>query len=217
MIRAFTIQSVKQQKAWGTRPADSLDEADAIRYATCFPEEIALIFLEAKLPHKDGSEIIKDISLVRAENSFKICAMTEKPTTDTLANYLKVGVDDFIAKPFSEKTLKTKIEELDKRKYCSPKNINKMISLTNPRGEISEIELVNLSGSLFKFKSPIFFENTPYLDLTISFSDVLLGKESKPSQYIFKIAQMMEERDSYVYYTKIIGAPDQLLQVLYHS
>lgn len=74
--------------------------------------EVDLILLDIMMPHKDGWTLCKEI---RSFSKVPIIILTAKEETTDKVRGLKLGADDYLAKPFEEIELLARIEAVFRR------------------------------------------------------------------------------------------------------
>lgn len=93
----FAVQTVRDGEA-------ALDEV-----ATAPPD---LIVLDLSLPGVDGFEVIRRI---RRENQTPIIVLTAQADEDDIMRAFRLGVDDYVTKPFSVRQLAARVEAVLRR------------------------------------------------------------------------------------------------------
>ena len=71
-----------------------------------------LVLLDIKMPGLDGYEVCSLIRKDTASKNVKILAMSGIMDEEGAKKIMKLGADDYLAKPFGNQTLKKKVEEL---------------------------------------------------------------------------------------------------------
>ncbi len=79
-----------------------------------------VVILDLMLPGKSGEEVCKDIRRKGIETP--ILMMTAKDTTEDVIQGLKIGADDYLAKPFAFEELVARLHALTRRKPHLEKN-----------------------------------------------------------------------------------------------
>lgn len=91
-----------------------LEAEDGVRACEIFFEEkdIQLILLDVMMPKMDGFEVVREI---RQYSKVPIIMLTAKAEEQDELNGFKLGVDEYITKPFSPKILLARVENILKR------------------------------------------------------------------------------------------------------
>ncbi|MHC4605759.1 MAG: response regulator [Planctomycetota bacterium] len=82
---------------------ESVGDGDAALERIQAEESIGVVFLELKLPGRDGVEILKEIKRIRPE--MEVVIITAHGRVDNAVECMKLGARDFITKPFSKEKL----------------------------------------------------------------------------------------------------------------
>lgn len=77
--------------------------------------QVHLVILDVMLPGKDGFQVCHEIR--KAKPRLPVIMLTAKTSEDDIVNGLKLGADDYIAKPFSLRILLTRVENLLNRDF----------------------------------------------------------------------------------------------------
>lgn len=97
-----------------------LDSQDGVQALKVIKQaEIDLILLDIMMPHMDGWTLCQEI---RRFSTIPIIILTAKEETADKVKGLKIGADDYLAKPFEEMELIARIEALFRR--VSPLHAN---------------------------------------------------------------------------------------------
>ena len=105
-------------------------------------KEIALALIDIHMSVMDGVELTKKIQKISAERIPIIFITAYLKDEVELENYYKIGVVDFIHKPFRKNILLSKVEvflELNRQKQKIKEQKNEIQS------QVNELEIVNLS------------------------------------------------------------------------
>ncbi|MGE7906671.1 response regulator transcription factor [Peribacillus sp. NPDC094092] len=70
------------------------------------------LILDGVMPILDGIEVLKNVKHSSNAKLFTVLMLTGRKSTDDMANALKHGADDYVAKPFSISELQARIERL---------------------------------------------------------------------------------------------------------
>jgi DNA-binding response OmpR family regulator len=93
-----------------------------------------LLVADLRLPDIDGMEVIKQIKAEKPET--EVIVITGYGTTATAVEAMKLGVHDFLPKPFSEDQIKTAIEEALKE------HVEKPVETAIKKAETEEEKLI---------------------------------------------------------------------------
>lgn len=74
--------------------------------------QIDVIFLDVRMPRRDGISVLKDIKADRLTKKSKIIMVTGVSEKDSVEDSMVAGADDYIVKPVDGDVLKTKLEKL---------------------------------------------------------------------------------------------------------
>ena len=74
---------------------------------TLSQHEFSLILLDLMLPGKTGEEVLGEL---RADSTVPVIVLTARTDKETTVNLLRLGADDYIAKPFDNNELLARIE-----------------------------------------------------------------------------------------------------------
>ena len=86
------------------------DGADAV--SICQAERPALLFLDLLMPKMDGYAVCRELKSSAATRDIKIVMLTAMTQESNRRTAMKLGVDDFVTKPFSPMALAAKLEEI---------------------------------------------------------------------------------------------------------
>lgn len=132
--------------------------------------DFSLILLDLMLPGKTGEEVLEEI---RKTSSVPIIVLTARTDKETTVNLLRLGADDYIAKPFDNAELLARIDVQLRRAtpLQQAKNFYKEISLdadgydvANTSGEKAglskrEFEILHL---MMQYPQKVFTKNNLY-------------------------------------------------------
>ncbi len=107
-ILTFTLEGL------GYDTSQAFDGTEAFERA--IEEQPDLILLDIMLPTKDGYEVFKELKDDRATNQIPIIFVSALGNTSEKIVGLRMGADDYIAKPFSSKELEMRVVTLLKRR-----------------------------------------------------------------------------------------------------
>ena len=94
----------------GFETVEASDAASAIdRLATCRPD---MICLDLVLPDSSGYDICEFIRKSPEHSATPVLMMSERSYPEDRAHAAEAGADAFLAKPFTEKMLRERVEEL---------------------------------------------------------------------------------------------------------
>ena len=111
-IRLITQQTLE---AFGYRVLTASNGAEAVALYAKQPQQIAIVLTDMMMPVMDGAAIIRVLKTINP--AVKIIAASGIDSQENLANATKVEVQDFLAKPYTAKTLLKLIREvLDREK-----------------------------------------------------------------------------------------------------
>lgn len=79
----------------------------AIRYLLC--ERPDLILLDIQMAHKDGIETLKEIRSMKNGADIPVIMLTSKNDKETIIQSSRLGIDDYVLKPFDSKQLSERI------------------------------------------------------------------------------------------------------------
>jgi len=101
-------------EAEGFRTRTFSDGTDALKSLTVQPAD--LIILDIKMPRMDGMEVL---SRLRAQSQVPVIFLTSKDDEVDEVLGLRMGADDYIKKPFSQRLLVERIRALLRREEMS--------------------------------------------------------------------------------------------------
>ncbi len=103
------VKDFLSKEGFNVMEASDGDEAVDIFYEN---QDIALIILDVMMPRMDGWEVCKEI---REYSKVPIIMLTARDSENDELNSFNLGVDEFIAKPFSPKILVARVQALLRR------------------------------------------------------------------------------------------------------
>ena len=90
-----------------------------------FPQDsFSLILLDLMLPGKTGEQVLEEI---RINSSVPVIVLTARTDKDTTVNLLRLGADDYIAKPFDNNELLARIEVQLRRSVRQAPNVGQTL------------------------------------------------------------------------------------------
>ena len=107
------LRHVLQSREYPTRVA--LNGIEGLMASMDQAELPSLILLDMLLPEMNGIEICRRLRRETSTREIPIIMVTAKASEADFANALAVGVDDYITKPFSVRTLLERVDILLKR------------------------------------------------------------------------------------------------------
>ena len=122
-------------------PTAAYSGTEALLYCEKLSQDgFSLVLLDLMLPGKTGEEVLEEI---RKFSSVPIIVLTARTDKETTVNLLKLGADDYIAKPFDNAELLARIDVQLRRATPAQqaKNLYKEISL-----DIDGYDAVNVNG-----------------------------------------------------------------------
>jgi len=75
-------------------------------------EKIDLVVTDWKMPKMNGLEFVTTLRSTEEYKDLPVLMVTARSVKEDVIDAMKAGVNNYIAKPFTSKTLKKKIEEL---------------------------------------------------------------------------------------------------------
>ena len=81
----------------------------AIRYLLC--ERPDLILLDIQMAHKDGIETLKEMRAMKNGTDVPVIMLTSKNDRETIVESSKLGIDDYVLKPFDSRKLEERIKQ----------------------------------------------------------------------------------------------------------
>lgn len=75
-------------------------------------EHIDLIFLDVRMPRRDGISLLKRIRSNRLAKAAKIIMVTGVSEKDAVEDSFLAGADDYVVKPVDPETIQMKLEKL---------------------------------------------------------------------------------------------------------
>ncbi len=107
---------------------------DLFKQAIDNKETFDLITLDIEMPDMDGTEVLINIREIEGENNIPddkkavILMVTSHSDKDTFITCRQAGCNDYIVKPFDEKSISTKLEEIKSKSHFdfSDKNSSRM-------------------------------------------------------------------------------------------
>ena len=85
-------------------------------------DKINLVLLDVMMPKLDGWSVLRQI---RQESNVPVVMLTARTEEQDELFGFELGVDEYIAKPFSPKILVARVEAILKRVYAEKKNVKK--------------------------------------------------------------------------------------------
>lgn len=82
----------------------------ALRYLES--EKPDLILLDVQMALKDGIETLKEIRKMKNGQEIPVIMLTSRGDRETIVQSSKLGVDDYVLKPFKRKDLRERIERV---------------------------------------------------------------------------------------------------------
>ncbi|HKR58303.1 MAG TPA: response regulator [Pyrinomonadaceae bacterium] len=107
------LRYVLQSREYPTRIA--LNGIEGLMASMDQAELPSLILLDMLLPEMNGIEICRRLRREKSTRGIPIIMVTAKASEADFANAMAVGVDDYITKPFSVRTLLERVDLLLKR------------------------------------------------------------------------------------------------------
>ena len=80
-----------------------------------------LILLDIMLPEMDGFEVCENLKKSKVTEAVPVIMLTSKGTEEDICEGLELGASDYLTKPFSPRTLLTRIEDVLGRHSTDPK------------------------------------------------------------------------------------------------
>ncbi|MFT7612274.1 MAG: two-component system alkaline phosphatase synthesis response regulator PhoP [Parvicellaceae bacterium] len=105
-----------------------------------------LILLDVMLPIVDGFSVCETIRL--EDDATPILMLTAKNSSQDRITGLKVGADDYLAKPFNLEELLLRVEKLLKRSGNQPNLSYQEFSFSNSKINFSTFEVKTVSGAI---------------------------------------------------------------------
>ncbi|MDH5738126.1 MAG: response regulator transcription factor [Gammaproteobacteria bacterium] len=102
-----------------------------------------LILLDVMLPQMDGFEVCRQIR--EADREQPVIMLTARSSDDDFVHGLRLGADDYVAKPFSVAQLVLRIEAVLRRSGGGENGLEK-IYLEGPDGYRLKVDVANLSA-----------------------------------------------------------------------
>ena len=107
-IRGLVIATLGSDERY-----EVLTAADgAAALSMCQAERPDLLFLDLLMPKMDGYAVCRELKHSPETSGIKIVMLTAMTQESDRRTAMKLGVDDFMAKPFSPMALAAKIEEI---------------------------------------------------------------------------------------------------------
>ena len=94
---------VRHVEREGFVPIEANSGADCLRLVQ--DEEVDVILLDLMMPDMDGFQICKALKENSATQEIPVVLITARDDMEARAEGIRVGVDDFLAKPFSRRKL----------------------------------------------------------------------------------------------------------------
>lgn len=127
-----------------------------------------LILLDIMMPHMDGFEVIKRLRMDDLTKSIPILMVTSKTAKDDVIKAMRMGVADYIVKPYAIENLKKKIQSILRLKEASkvtPEKTTHAIEVTRFAG-ISNIALKVRPSTKYFFDDARQLFNPSFLTMT---------------------------------------------------
>ena len=84
----------------------------ALAVSVCQAERPDLVFLDLLMPKMDGYAVCRELKSSPETRDIKIVMLTAMAQESDRRTAMKLGVDDFVTKPFSPMALAAKLEEM---------------------------------------------------------------------------------------------------------
>jgi len=124
----------------------SLDAVDRLK-----KEHFDVALIDLSMPGKNGIEVIKDIKVISEDTS--VLVMSAFPTVESVVESMKLGVCDYISKPFEIQDLSEKVRQcLQEHKFTC--DIRDPPLRTQQGGGLFH-GTVRTAGSCFKYRHKI--------------------------------------------------------------
>lgn len=143
------------------------EAGDGIEAIDLFYEnkDIGLIILDVMMPHMDGWEVCKE---VRKNSTVPIMMLTARGEERDELKGFELGVDEYVAKPFSPKVLVARVNALLKRTagVSTDKTLNVGGIEINKAAHLVKIEEKEIELSVKEFELLIYFVENQKIALT---------------------------------------------------
>ncbi len=107
-IRGLVVATLSADERY-----EVLTAADgALAVSMCQAERPDLLFLDLLMPKMDGYAVCRELKKSPATRNIKIVMLTAMAQESDRRTAMKLGVDDFVTKPFSPMALAAKLEEM---------------------------------------------------------------------------------------------------------
>ena len=107
-IRGLVLATLGSDERYDVLTA--VDGADAV--STCRAERPDLLFLDLLMPKMDGYAVCRELKSSAETRDIKIVMLTAMTQESDRRTAMRLGVDDFVTKPFSPMALAAKLEEM---------------------------------------------------------------------------------------------------------
>ena len=107
-IRGLVVATLGSDHRYSLLTA--VDGADAV--SVCQAERPDLLFLDLLMPKLDGYAVCRELKGADETRNIKIVMLTAMTQESSRRTAIKLGVDDFVTKPFSPMALAAKLEEM---------------------------------------------------------------------------------------------------------
>ena len=87
--------------------------SDGIEAVKIFNQEKPdLVFLDISMPQKNGLEVLKEVRTSYNDKTTPFIIMTANRNSELFKSVIELGVEDYLLKPFTYATLKTRVQEI---------------------------------------------------------------------------------------------------------
>lgn len=94
-------------------------------------EEISIVLLDVVMPKMDGFEVLKCMHENEKMANIPVVVQTQYLDKDEEAKALKLGADDFIAKPYNPKVVKRRVHNVVQKKILEHERVDKILRETH--------------------------------------------------------------------------------------
>ena len=164
----------------------------AIKYLYC--ERVDLILLDVQMPVMDGVQTLREIRNLENGITVPVIFLTALKDRDTVIEGSKLGIMDYITKPFDTEDLNNRIDKVFKRLGILP--IEEEELLHSIRGILQDITLGKSKQAIIKMDEVLRYQIDDEVSGRIRSARMKLEKEEFQSagSMVLRIVHMLEKR-----------------------